>query len=66
MKRYVIPQIGGQRLGRVTPAMLNTLYADLLTTGRSGGLDGLSPKTVKEVHTILRKALRDAVRWGPP
>ena len=64
MKRYVIPRIGGQQLGRVTPAMLNALYADLLATGRSGGLDGLSPKTVKEVHTILHKALHDAVRWG--
>ena len=44
--------------------MLNALYADLLATGRSGGLEGLSPKTVKEVHTILHKALHDAVRWG--
>ena len=65
MTRYVIPRIGGQQLGRVTPAMLNALYADLLATGRSGGLDGLSPKTVKEVHTIVHKALHDAVRWGP-
>ena len=44
--------------------MLNALYADLLATGRSGGLEGLSPKTVKEVHTIVHKALHDAVRWG--
>ena len=62
MKRYVVPRIGGQQLGRVTPAMLNALYADLLATGRSGGLDGLSPKSVKEVHTIPHKALHDAVR----
>ena len=33
MKRYVIPRIGGQQLGRVTPAMLNALYTDLLATG---------------------------------
>ena len=64
MKRYVTPRIGSQQLGRVTPAMLNALYADLLATGRSGGLHGLSTKTVKEVHTILHKALHDAVRWG--
>ena len=37
MKRYVIPSVGGQQLGRVTPAMLNALYADLLATGRSVG-----------------------------
>ena len=64
MRRYVIPRIGGPQLGRVSPAMLNALYADLLATGRHDGLDGLSPKTVKEVHTILHKAMHDAVRWG--
>ena len=64
MKRYVTPRISSQQLGRVTPAMLNALYADLLATGRSGGLHGLSTKTVKEVHTILHDPPQGAPRCG--
>jgi integrase len=33
-------------------------------SGRSDGRGGLSPKTVHYIHTILHRALRDAVRWG--
>ena len=27
--------------------------------------EGLSPRTVGQVHTIVKRALKDAVRWGP-
>ena len=40
------------------------MYADLLANGRADGTGGLAPKSVKEIHTILHKALHDAVRWG--
>ncbi|MDP8969675.1 MAG: Arm DNA-binding domain-containing protein [Actinomycetota bacterium] len=43
---------------------LNAFYAELLTAGRVDGRGGLSPKTVLEIHVILHKALKDAVRWG--
>jgi integrase len=37
----------------------------LLSDGkRSNGGGGLSPRTVRYVHTILHRASRDAVRWG--
>jgi integrase len=45
--------------------MLNTLYAALLADGRkdhAGG--GLSPRTVRYIHTIIHRALKDAVKWG--
>lgn len=32
------------------------------TTAERG--DGLSPRTVGQVHTIVKRALKDAVRWG--
>jgi integrase len=51
-------------LQRLAPAHLNGLYAELLANGRLDGTGGLSPKTVREVHVILHKALKDAVRWG--
>ena len=48
--------------------MLNGLYGRLLTDGRTetqrGLGPGLSPKTVKNLHGMLSKAFRDALRWG--
>jgi integrase len=61
---YVTPRIGHIRLDRLTPADLNRAYGDLLANGRVRSQGGLSPSTVNNVHRILRKALRDAVRWG--
>jgi integrase len=65
---YVVPRIGEVRLAEVTPAKLNALYAELLTTGRrhsaEDGPTGLSPKMVRHVHTLVHKVLSDAVRWG--
>jgi len=65
---YVVPRIGARRLADVTPGQLNALYAALLTEGRRQQSPtrpaGLSPKMVRHVHTLLRKAFSDAVRWG--
>jgi integrase len=49
-----------QELG---PRHLTKLYSDLLKGGsRTKG--PLKPKTVRNVHLTLRRALADAVRWG--
>ncbi len=64
---YVRPSLGRSLLPNVTPPRLNALYADLLESGRCNGdlaRPGLAPKTVRHVHTMLHKALQDAVRWG--
>lgn len=45
-----------RRVGQITPEWLDRLYADLLTSH--------APATVYKVHTMLRDALGDAVRWG--
>jgi integrase len=52
----VASRIGTARLQGLTPAMLNQLYGEL---GES-----LSPRTVRYVHTVLRQALADAVKWN--
>ncbi len=49
---------------RPTPAALNAFYADLATSGRADGRGGLSARTVRYIHTILRKSLKDAERWS--
>ena len=60
---YVIPYIGGSRLGDLTPVRLNLLYARLIESGRRKAPGGLSAKTVQNVHRMLHRALRDAVKW---
>jgi integrase len=55
--RHVVPALGGTTVQALTPPKLNAFYADLLASG-------LAPKTVRNVHAVLRKALGDAVRWG--
>lgn len=64
---YVVPFIGGAELSAVDGAMLNALYAKLLTEGRRGRSGeagtGLSPKSVRNVHGMLHRAFKDAVRW---
>lgn len=61
---HVIPRIGQLPLKQLGALQLNALYAELLTSGRHDGKGGLSPRTVRYTHTILHRALRDAVRWG--
>ncbi|MDP8931089.1 MAG: site-specific integrase [Actinomycetota bacterium] len=60
--RYVIPRVGHVEVQQLTSAHLSALYSDLLT---SGGRDGgpLSATTVRAIHTRMRSALKDAVRW---
>jgi integrase len=69
LEHHVIPRIGGEKLQRLTPAALTKLYADLLREAGPAGRK-LSPKSVRNVHTTLRKALADAVHarrldWNP-
>ena len=70
---YVVPRIGRLRLQDLSATHLNSLYADLRTRGgtwqsaakkKQGADKPLSPKTVRNVHAILSKALNDAVDTG--
>jgi integrase len=60
IRLYIGPYIGSMRLQAVRPATITKLYRDLLARGgRDGGR--LSARTIAHVHSVLRKALRDAV-----
>jgi integrase len=62
---HVFPRLGKVRLGEITPAKLTALYAALLENGHlKDEHRGLSPKTVRYIHTIVHKALADAVDDG--
>jgi integrase len=68
MRLHVLPRLGAVELRRVDAGMLNALYAALLADGKrtvaNGGAGGLSPRSVRYIHTIIHRAFRDAVRWG--
>jgi len=64
LRLHVIPHIGGVGLQQLDAGVLNRLYADLLDHGRrTGQTGGLSARTVRYIHTIIGRALREAVAW---
>jgi integrase len=68
IRNYVLPDLGRTKLQSLNGAALNRLYSVLLTDGRTerrrGLGSGLAPKTVRNVHGVLTRAMKDAVRWG--
>ena len=60
----ILPGIGNMPLQKLTALQLQKLYGDLLRGGRADGRAGpLSNRTVRYIHTVLKKALKQAVRW---
>ena len=53
--------LGAVRLRDLTPLMIERFYAELSRTGGRQGT-GLSPKSIRNYHVTLRKALADAER----
>lgn len=60
---YVKPRLGAVPLQKLSAAHLNRFYAGLLADGRRDGRGGLSPTSVRNIHRVIHRALRDAVRW---
>jgi integrase len=56
-ERYIRDGLGRRPIEKIGPVDLDDLYARLRA-------DGLSTKTVRNVHALLRRALTQAVRWG--
>jgi integrase len=67
IRLHIKPQLGEIQLARLTGARISALYRDLERSGRcnaSGTSPGLSARTVRYIHTILKAALGEAVRQG--
>jgi hypothetical protein len=60
---HVIPALGALKLQRLTAPRIARFYSELLTGGRRDG-KGLASKTVRNIHALLHRALKDATRWG--
>jgi integrase len=74
---HVLPALGRRPIERLTPDDIDVFYATLLTEGRKTpkaslvigegsavGPVGLAPKTVRNIHLMLNKAMNDAQRKG--
>ena len=63
LRLHVVPALGHKRLQQLRPSDLSGLYARLLEDGRADHAagKGLSPRTVRYIHTGLRKCLQSAV-----
>lgn len=55
--RYIRPALGDRRVAAIRPLDLDQLYASLFGSG-------LSARTVRICHTVLRQSLEQARRWG--
>ncbi len=63
--RVIVPRIGTVPIAELTTADLDRLYSALRRTKRKGKNEQpLAAATIRQVHAILRRALRQAVRWG--
>lgn len=59
VRNHLKPKLGAIQLEALTPHTIQTFYNDLLE--EQDGKAGLSPKTVKNIHGVLHKALQKAV-----
>lgn len=59
---HINPVIGGIPLKDLTTDRLQTFYNEKFESGRTDGKGGLSPKTIRNMHNMLHKALDQACK----
>jgi hypothetical protein len=64
IRNWVVPRIGDVRLVELSPMHLRSLQTELPRSGRVDGAGGLSARSVASCRRTLKKALKDAMRWG--
>ena len=61
IRRHIVPALGHFPSKSSRRSQIDRFYADLLEHGSARG-GGMAPKSVRNVHIIIRKALADATR----
>ncbi len=62
IKHHLKPFIGRIKLSELKGRKVQQIYNQLLIDGRVDGKGGLNPKTIRNIHITLHKALEQAVR----
>lgn len=57
VRRHIVPALGRIKLKNLSPAHVQGFYRAKIDSG-------LSPATVRYIHAVLHRALKQAVRWG--
>ncbi|MEX0678892.1 MAG: site-specific integrase [Pirellulales bacterium] len=57
IRNHIDPRIGGTTLSILNPVHIQRLYADMER-------DGVGPRVRQLTHAVLRRALKQALRWG--
>jgi integrase len=57
VRKHLIPALGHIPLHKLTPDRIQAFYAQKLN-------DGYKPRTIKRIHSVLRQALGNAVKWN--
>jgi integrase len=60
VRNHITPRLGHIRLAALRKSDVDEFYRALLRDGRADGKGGLSVKSVRNVHIVLHKSLRDA------
>jgi len=63
VRLYVAPALGSVMLQKLSATQIQALYSSLLTEGGRTSA-GLAPRTVRYIHAILRRALKEALALG--
>ena len=63
LETYIYPRIGAAELSQITHNFLESYCNSLLQNGRKDG-NGLSPKTVSDILSVIRNVLKFAIRSG--
>jgi integrase len=61
--KNIAPLLAAVPLSKLKPEQISAAYAKALATGRRKGDGGLSPRTVRQMHAIVKSALAQAVKW---
>ena len=64
VERHIVPKLGGVKLARLTPSLIEGFLSEKASSGRLDGGGGLSPTSVRRLQVTLHKALDGAVRKG--
>jgi len=64
IKTHINPGLGNTLIAKLQAQMLQNFYNEKLESGRKDGKGGLSTRTVRYFHTIIREALEQAVKEG--
>lgn len=61
VQRHIRNTIGGYKLCDLNTAILQAFFNDKAKNGKLNGTGGLSPKTLKNIHDMMHRALNKAV-----